>query len=51
MTSHAGKEFVLPHISHPTQTEIDDYHAQYVEMMQQLFNRHKTQDEKPLEIW
>ncbi|EGZ22258.1 hypothetical protein PHYSODRAFT_330092 [Phytophthora sojae] len=36
-----GKPIALPSSEHPTKDDVRKYHDQYVEALQQLFDRHK----------
>lgn len=49
-----GKALKLPQIDNPSQEEIAEYHARYIEALTELYDRHKTiygYDNIPLEIW
>lgn len=41
VTAVVGKAFELPRIENPTAADIDKYHAQYVEVIEGIFERNK----------
>lgn len=40
--SAVGEPITIPKLEHPTQQDIDLYHAMYTEALVKLFNQHKT---------
>ncbi|XP_029064017.1 diacylglycerol O-acyltransferase 2 isoform X2 [Monodon monoceros] len=42
ITTVVGEPITTPKLEHPTQQDIDLYHAMYVEALVKLFNQHKT---------
>lgn len=38
-----GKPLELPQIAHPTKQEVQHYHSLYVQALERLFEKHKTQ--------
>jgi 2-acylglycerol O-acyltransferase 2 len=45
-----GKPMKLPHLKHPTQHEVDVYHARYVASLADLFNRFKLDKNRQLNV-
>ncbi|RAW31940.1 hypothetical protein PC110_g11723 [Phytophthora cactorum] len=37
-----GEALILPRIEHPTKEDVQKYHAQYVEVLQKLFDKYKS---------
>lgn len=37
-----GEPITIPKLEHPTQQDIDLYHAMYMEALVKLFDKHKT---------
>lgn len=37
-----GEPITIPKVAHPTQQDIDLYHAMYMEALVKLFDKHKT---------
>uniref|UniRef100_A0A287AC56 Acyltransferase n=1 Tax=Sus scrofa TaxID=9823 RepID=A0A287AC56_PIG len=42
ITTVVGEPITIPKLEHPTQQDIDLYHAMYTEALVKLFNQHKT---------
>ncbi|XP_048954794.1 diacylglycerol O-acyltransferase 2 isoform X2 [Canis lupus dingo] len=42
ITTVVGEPITIPKLEHPTQQDIDLYHAMYVEALVKLFDKHKT---------
>lgn len=49
-----GEPIAIPHLPDPSEKEVEEWHARYVEALQKLFDTHKAAAGKPdavLEIW
>ena len=42
LIAQVGKPVEMPHIPNPSNEEIDEYHAKYVEALQQLYEDNKS---------
>jgi 2-acylglycerol O-acyltransferase 2 len=45
--SYVGPPLELPHISTPTEQDIDHWHGKYLQALEELFDRHKAEAGKP----